>query len=1795
MNKIYMLLIFSFVLVSEEKKLLLAQNIGINTTGSAPDNSAILDIDATDRGLLVPRVSLSSISDAVTIPGPATSLLVWNTNVAITGGAGAGYYYNAGTPASPNWLKLMTIGESANYWSLTGNAGTLDGTHFIGTINNVPINFRINNEKAGRIDFLRNAAFGYQAFSSNTTGTDNTVTGFAALYNNTTGSFNIAIGSAALRSNTTGSYTIAIGDSALYSYNGIDGNTAIGSRALRYNTGGLYNTATGYMALYNNRGGGNYNAAYGSNALYNNTTGRHNIAIGYYAMSGNITGHRNTVLGNNALITNTTGVNNTAIGYNTDVTGDNLSNATVIGYNAKVATSNSLVLGGTGADQVNVGIGTTSPNFLLQIGRTDANFTQDARIGLGTRNGSSNRMWSIGTRHGSTSAAPNYGFYIRDENANAYRLVIDWQNGNVAIGDSVPTAKLDVAGQVRIRGGTPGAGKVLTSDINGLASWQMPAPQTLSISGTTLSISGGNSVFLPANGSNTGEFISESGIVHNTTNIGNDHFVFGSTALDNIPASTDDNNRMYFHKGWGSFRAGSVDGSQWNTSNIGSYSVAFGRNTTASGTYSIAMGDSAVASAIHAVAMGNRTRASGFRSTAMGSETTASGQLSTATGNRTTASGTSSFASGYGSIASGDNSTAMGVSSIASGNNSTALGTGSIASGLRAIAIGNSDTASGINSIALGTFTKAEGYGSFTSGYSSVASGIYAASMGMYLQSSSYAEMVIGQYNSAYTPVSTSSWNAADRLFSVGNGVSNTNRHNALTILKNGNTGIGTDIPDATLHLQGSFKYAYGILGSGRVLTSDADGIANWQNTSDINNAGEFKSISGIVRNTTNPAGDHFVFGSSELNNITGADDDHRFFFNKTKGAFRAGKVNSAQWNDIYLGDYSVAFGNNTVADGEGSSAFGNNTSASGANSVSSGNTTTASGANATAMGYKSRAIGTNTLAVGDSVIAAQNNAVAFGYRTYASHANSTAMGESTRANGISSTAMGAGTRTQSFRETAVGSYNRLLSIEADGDTQWNPTDPLFSVGNGTSAGSTDNALVILKNGNVGIRTRTDPDKPTEALDVNGRVRIRSLADSLDSYFVTSDIYGVLHRRSYSSVSAAILDNAWTITGNNGTDDQFAFLGTRDTSYLNFRVNNQKAGRIEMDSTPGRSIYGNTVLGYLALPNNNPNFHLHTENTVIGQYALRNSTSGSRNVAIGAKALQSSISNADMVAVGYEALKSHTSIGIGSTALGSQALVSDISGTANTAVGYQSLSGNTSGSFNTAVGNNTLGNISTGNNNTAIGYGAGATLNNLSYTTAIGNNATVSASNATAIGYGATAATDNSLILGNSTAKVGIGTSAPESKLHIIGSFAGDPSAANKSSFPVIIEGGQHGIHINVRPTINGTSAQLNNGTANRYSTFVSFNDSDVGNVNTRRRGAIIGQTEAELLASDEYILQNAMYATQVAQLASEIVACGTQADLAEVAALTISAGLLAADIASYNAFTLSSVGVSYESGNADYAEYLEKYDPDEKIQPGDIIGVMGGKISKNMENAQKYMVASTAPLVVGNVPEASREKDFVKTAFMGQVPVKVLGVVNTGDYILPSGKGDGYGIAVHPSSMQLSDYKRIVGVAWSVKSFEEIGFVNVAVGINTNDMTDKLIQMQQQINVIAQYLKTKDPSFSMPEIPGLTEATPVSVTPQAASKKSISNINYSDFEQEIAQYKEQIRQYPERIEQMIDNIKAVAMKKGVNISKDPILNKLLNARFYTDWANSDDMNFPGLQLISENTREQVKAKLKGL
>src|ERR1039458_7151635 len=133
-----------------------AQRVGINTTGSLPNASALLDVDAApgnNMGILIPRISLTQTSSNAPIGASiATSLLVYNT--ATINDVTPGYYYWNGTI----WVRMLN-----QAWLLTGNAGTTAGTNFIGTTDLQDFVFKTNNTEWMRILSGGNVGIGIAA------------------------------------------------------------------------------------------------------------------------------------------------------------------------------------------------------------------------------------------------------------------------------------------------------------------------------------------------------------------------------------------------------------------------------------------------------------------------------------------------------------------------------------------------------------------------------------------------------------------------------------------------------------------------------------------------------------------------------------------------------------------------------------------------------------------------------------------------------------------------------------------------------------------------------------------------------------------------------------------------------------------------------------------------------------------------------------------------------------------------------------------------------------------------------------------------------------------------------------------------------------------------------------------------------------------------------------------------------------------------------------------------------------------------------------------------------------------------------------------------------------------------------------------------------------------------------------------------------------------------------------------------------------------------------------------------
>ncbi len=343
----------------------------------------------------------------------------------------------------------------------------------------------------------------------------------------------------------------------------------------------------------------------------------------------------------------------------------------------------------------------------------------------------------------------------------------------------------------------------------------------------------------------------------------------------------------------------------------------------------------------------------------------------------------------------------------------------------------------------------------------------------------------------------------------------------------------------------------------------------------------------------------------------------------------------------------------------------------------------------------------------------------------------------------------------------------------------------------------------------------------------------------------------------------------------------------------------------------------------------------------------------------------------------------------------------------------------------------------------------------------VGGNSTVSGNavvggntNTGSLNVNSTAVINGNTTIGGNTTVAG--TTGLNGQVTITAALPLDGS--NYDNFPLRVQGSGQGIAVKV-----------NDSSPNSDNNFVTFFDS-----NNSAKGTIEGMDANDLANWPPYIYETAI-------LSAEVVAGGVNVGLSllpnacaglgvvacppepSVVAITIAEEILAiANLAAYQTFSFYYLGISYTTGSADYAEYLERRNPAEKMTPGDIVGVTGGKISKNTGNASQHMVISTNPAVLGNMPQPADQARFEKVAFMGQVPVKVRGQVNIGDYILPSGYNDGTGIAVSPERITAKQYSLIVGVAWSeAPADSKLSLINLAIGLNTNDVA-RLVEEQQ-------------------------------------------------------------------------------------------------------------------------------------
>jgi len=782
-------------------------------------------------------------------------------------------------------LTNTADGKGSLYSNTSGCYNTANGYHALYSNKTGSSNTATGHEALRINTGYNNTATGRQALNFNTSGADNTATGLQALYANITGQRNTATGNMASHRNTTGNNNTAIGKSANSWNSGGSNNTIIGYEAgngtgphsksgnvflgyqAGYNDYGsnlLYiensNSATpliwgdfandtvringtldiasafhfpvtdgtsgqvlqtdgsgvltwsddggateindlsdgktggnsvflGSGAGENDDGSDNWNTAVGDSALNANTTGDYNTAAGYYTLYSNVSGHGNTAIGHNSLASNTSGDNNTATGRNTLSDNTTGHSKTAVGYS--VLNKN------------------TTGNFNTAIGlqALDRNLTGTSNTASGYQTLFYNTTGYYNSAFGRNALRNNTTGY--QNVAYGYEALFNntLGNSNMALGHKADYYNQEGTNNTII-GYEAGYGSgTHNKSGNVFLGYQAGYSET-----------GDNKLYIENSNSSTpliwGDFANDTVRINGTFDIAGAYHFPMSDGTSGQVLQTDGSGVL----NWGN--GGVTEINDLSDGKTGGKSVflgtAAGNGDDGSDNKNVGVGDSA----LYTNSTGSANTANGFY--ALYSNTT--GFNNTANGSHALKSNTSAnsnVANGYCALI--DNTT---------GSENTASGERALFKNVN----GNRNTA--IGALALytnlgGDYNTAIGYSANHYSFGGSKNTIIGYQAGKGTSSHSKSGCVLLGYQAGYNE------HDSNRLY-----IENSNSTDPLIygefdnniVAVNGKLGIGTESPDTNLHIVGRLKMVDGNEGSGKVLTSDANGVGYWATSTATDN-----------------------------------------------------------------------------------------------------------------------------------------------------------------------------------------------------------------------------------------------------------------------------------------------------------------------------------------------------------------------------------------------------------------------------------------------------------------------------------------------------------------------------------------------------------------------------------------------------------------------------------------------------------------------------------------------------------------------------------------------------------------------------------------------------------------------------------------------------------------------------------------------------------------------------------------------------------------------------------------------
>ena len=451
----YSLSVFSMLFVFFFSITGLSAQVGIGTAN--PDPSAILHIQSTNKGVLLPKVDLQNLTDKYTVSNPKEGLLVYNERYDDQNNLRKGFYIwdNEKWDKVENQsdidevmdgiderLKELEDGSgSGSGWSLDGN--NFDNVNnanakFLGTTTWHSLFLRADDKQIAEFDPHGGIALGF-----------NTKADWAGVAIRNSASITADEAVAIGKSAKSGSRSISLGNGALAT-----SDEAIGL-GFNANSSGSKATAIGHSA----KASANQSVAVGQLA---SASGSSSFAIGSNAQATqNVAfaigdGARATSNEAFAIGTNASSSSDQGMAIGVGATTKNQQNALAIGVNSEASGNNSMAIGHSS---------NVSGQYAAAIGY-NSEATQQNATALGS-NAKANAQNATAIGYEST-ASTAYAIVLGNNTAAS-----NWNGSKIGIGTSNPTAKLHVNGSLRIVDGNQGANKVLTSDANGNASWKV--------------------------------------------------------------------------------------------------------------------------------------------------------------------------------------------------------------------------------------------------------------------------------------------------------------------------------------------------------------------------------------------------------------------------------------------------------------------------------------------------------------------------------------------------------------------------------------------------------------------------------------------------------------------------------------------------------------------------------------------------------------------------------------------------------------------------------------------------------------------------------------------------------------------------------------------------------------------------------------------------------------------------------------------------------------------------------------------------------------------------------------------------------------------------------------------------------------------------------------------------------------------------------------------------------------------------------------------------------------------------